>query len=171
MHPKFVGGKISTLDEPHFLYWAAMCRDLGLDFAPHSGDDFGIATAIKLGLPLLIGAAVSGAPLICAAKDMWLSDDSPQKKFTTGTGRFDTRVYKVFEAFQSLEDQVFRLDANMSASAYKHSTAHVLHNLGIIASPEAHPACKDLRETDEASRMAEALRRPKRVAGRLGINF
>jgi hypothetical protein len=59
----------------------------------------------------------------------------------------------------------------MSASAYKHSTAHVLHNLGIIASPEAHPACKDLRETDEASRMAEALRRPKRVAGRLGINF
>jgi len=171
IHPMFVGGKISTLDEPHFLYWAAMCRDLGLDFAPHSGDDFGIATAIKLGLPLLIGAAVSGAPLICAAKDMWLSDDSPQKKFTTGTGRFDTRVYKVFEAFQSLEDQVFRLDSNMSASAYKHSTAHVLHNLGIIASPEAHPACKDLRETDEASRMAEALRRPKRVAGRLGINF
>jgi hypothetical protein len=46
-----------------------------------------------------------------------------------------------------------------------------LHNLGIIASPEAHPACKDLRETDEASRMAEALRRPKRVAGRLGIKF
>ena len=171
MHPKFIGGKISTLDEPHFLYWAAMCRDLGLDFAPHSGDDFGIATAIKLGLPLLIGAAVSGAPLICAAKDMWLTDDSPLKKFPTGTGRFDTRVYKVFEAFQSLEDQVFRLDANMSASAYKHSTAHVLHNLGIIAAPEAHPACKDLRGADEASRMAEALRRPKRVAGRLGINF
>ena len=168
-HPKFVGGKISTLDEPHFLYWAAMCRDLGLDFAPHSGDDFGIATAIKLGLPLLIGAAVSGAPLICAAKDMWLSDDSPAKKFPTGTGRFDTRVYKVFEAFQSLEDQVFRLDANMSASAYKHSTAHVLHELGIIASPEAHPACKDLRVGDEAARMTEALRRPLRVAERLGI--
>jgi hypothetical protein len=171
IHPKFVGGKISTLDEPHFLYWAAMCRDLGLDFAPHSGDDFGIATAIKLGLPLLIGAAVSGAPLICAAKDMWLNDDSAAKKFPTGTGRFDTRVYKVFEAFQSLEDQVFRLDPNMSASAYKHSTAHVLHNLGIIASPEAHPACKDLRGADEASRMAEALRRPKRVAERLGIQF
>ena len=171
LHPKFVGGKISTLDEPHFLYWAAMCRDLGLDFAPHSGDDFGVATAIKLGLPLLIGAAVSGAPLICAAKDMWLNDDSPKKKFPTGTGRFDTRVYKVFEAFQSLEDQVFRLDANMSASAYKHSTAHVLHNLGIIAAPEAHPACKDLRGADEASRMAEALRRPKRVAERLGIQF
>ncbi len=170
-HPKFVGGKISTLDEPHFLYWAAMCRDLGLDFAPHSGDDFGIATAIKLGRPLLIGAAVSGAPLICAAKDMWLTDDSPLKKFPTGTGRFDTRVYKVFEAFQSLEDQVFRLDANMSASAYKHSTAHVLHNLGIITAPEAHPACKDLRGADEASRMAEALRRPKRVAERLGIAF
>ncbi len=168
-HPKFVGGKISTLDEPHFLYWAAMCRDLGLDFAPHSGDDFGIATAIKLGLPLLIGAAVSGAPLICAAKDMWLSDDSPAKKFPTGTGRFDTRVYKVFEAFQSLEDQVFRLDANMSASAYKHSTAHVLHELGIIATPEAHPACKDLRGADEAARMQEALRRPLRLAERLGI--
>ncbi|MCB1212534.1 MAG: hypothetical protein KDK97_24630, partial [Verrucomicrobiales bacterium] len=87
-HPKFVGGKISTLDEPHLLYWAAMCRDLGLDFAPHSGDDFGIATAIKLGLPLLIGAAVSGAPLICAAKDMWLSDESPQKLHPTGTGHF-----------------------------------------------------------------------------------
>jgi hypothetical protein len=170
-HPKFVGGKISTLDEPHFLYWAAMCRDLKLNFAPHSGDDFGIATAIKLGFPLLIGAAVSGAPLICAAKDMWLNDDSPQKKFKTGTGRFDTRVYKVFEAFQSLEDQVFRLDANMSASAYKHSTAHILHELRVIASPEAHPACKDLRGSDEAARMIEALRRPRRVAERLGISW
>jgi hypothetical protein len=170
-HPKFVGGKISTLDEPHFLYWAAMCRDLQLDFSPHSGDDYGIATAIKLGLPLLIGAAVSGAPLICAAKDMWLNDNSPMKKFKTGTGYFDTRVYKVFEAFQSLEDQVFRLDANMSASAYKHSTAHVLHHLGLIASPEAHPACKDLRGHDEALRMIEALRRPMRVAERLGVPF
>lgn len=170
-HPKFVGGKISTLDEPHFLYWAAMCRDLGLDFAPHSGDDFGIATAIKLGLPLLIGAAVSGAPLICAAKDMWLHDDAPTKKFPTGTGRFDTRVYKVFEAFQSLEDQVFRLDQKMSAAAYKHSTAHVLHELGIIASPESHPACKDLRGADEAAQMQAALRRPLRIADRLGIPY
>ena len=59
IHPKFVGGKVSTLDEPHFLYWAAMCKDLKLDFAPHSGDDYGIATAIKTGLPLLIGAASS----------------------------------------------------------------------------------------------------------------
>lgn len=168
-HPRFFGGKISTLDEPHFLYWAAMCRDLGLDFAPHSGDDFGIATAIKLGLPLLIGAAVSGAPLICAAKDMWLHDDAPQKKFKTGTGRFDTRVYKAFEAFQSLEDQVFRLDGKMSAAAYKHSTAHVLHELGIIASPEAHPACRDLRGADEGARMTEALRRPLRMMKRLGL--
>jgi len=168
-HPKFVGGKISTLDEPHFLYWAALCRDLGLDFAPHSGDDFGIATAIKLGLPLLIGAAASGAPLICAAKDMWLHDAAPPKKFRTGTGGFDTRVYKVFEAFQSLEDQVFRLDANMSAAAYKHSTAHVLHELGIIASPEAHPACRDLRAADEGARTKEALRRPLRMMERLGL--
>lgn len=170
-HPRFVGGKISTLDEPHFLYWAAMCRDLRLDFAPHSGDDFGIATAIKLGLPLLIGAAVSGAPLICATRDMWLHDGAPGKKFATGTGRFDTRVYKVFEAFQSLEDQVFRLDENLSASAYKHSTAHVLHELGLIASPEAHPDCPDLRGPDEAARMTEALRRPLRLAERLGIPF
>jgi hypothetical protein len=168
-HPKFVGGKISTLDEPHFLYWAAMCKDLRLDFAPHSGDDFGIATAIKLGLPLLIGAAVSGAPLICAAKDMWLFDGAPGKKLSTGTGRFDTRVYKLFEAFQSLEDQVFRLDARMSASAYKHSTAHVLHTLGLIAAPDAHPACKDLRGDDEAARMEEALRRARRMAEKLGI--
>ncbi len=171
LHPKFVGGKISTLDEPHFLYWAAMCKDLNLEFSPHSGDDYGIATAIRLGLPLLIGAAVSGAPLICAAKDMWLTDDAPGKKFKTGTGRFDTRVYKVFEAFQSLEDQVFRLDGNMSAAAYKHSTAHVLHQLGILASPEAHPACRDLRGPDEHVRMEDALRRPKRVAARLGIEF
>ena len=170
-HPKFVGGKISTLDEPHFLYWAAMCRDLRLEFTPHSGDDFGIATAIKLGLPLLIGAAASATPLICAAKDMWLSDDAPGKKFPTGSGRFDTRVYKLLESFQSLEDQVFRLDERMSAAAYKHSTAHVLHELGLIASPEAHPACKDLRGADEAARMVEALRRPKRMAERLGIPF
>ncbi len=170
-HPKFVGGKISTLDEPHFLYWAAMCRDLAPDFVPHSGDDFGLATAIKLGLPLLIGAAVSGAPLICAAKDMWLHDGAAEKRFRTGLGGFDTRVYKVFEALQSLEDQVFRLDAKSSAAAYKHSTAHVLRALGIIASPETHPACKDLRASDEAERMNEALRRPLRVAERLGIPF
>ena len=75
------------------------------------------------------------------------------------------------KAFQSLEDQVFRLDAKMSASACKHSTAHVLHELGIIASPEAHPACKDLRGAAEAARMTEALRRPLRVAERMGIPF
>ncbi len=159
-HPKFIGGKISTLDEPHFLYWAAMCKSLRLDFAPHSGDDFGICTAIRLGLPLLIGAGVSACPLICAAKKMWLADDA---------GRFDTRAYKLFEAIQSFEDLVFRLDEKNSASAYKHSTAHVLHALGLIASPEAHPNCKDLRGPDEAQRMAEALRRPLRAAEKLGI--
>jgi hypothetical protein len=168
-HPKFVGGKISTLDEPHFLYWAAMCRDLRLDFQPHSGDDFGIATAIKTGLPLLIGAASSAAPLICAAKDMWLDDRSPAKRFLTGSGSFDTRVYKLFEAFQSLEDAVFRLEANHSAAAYKHSTAHVLRALGLIDATEIHPNCRDLRAADEAQRMAEALRRPIRMAERLGI--
>ncbi|MFZ4766793.1 MAG: hypothetical protein ACOYMN_17720 [Roseimicrobium sp.] len=159
-HPKFIGGKISTLDEPHFLYWAAMCRSLKLDFAPHSGDDFGICTAIRLGLPLLIGAGVSACPLICAARALWLKDVQ---------GRFDTRVYKLFEAIQSLEDLVFRLDDRMSASAYKHSTAHVLQALGLIAAPEAHPACRDLRGEDEDLRMAEALRRPLRMAQRLGI--
>jgi dihydrodipicolinate synthase/N-acetylneuraminate lyase len=162
-HPKFIGGKISTLDEPHFLYWAAMCKGLKLDFAPHSGDDFGICTAIRLGLPLLIGAGVSACPLICAARDWWMKDDA---------GCFDTRVYKLFEAIQSFEDLVFRLDDRMSAAAYKHSTAHVLHALGLIASPESHPKCKDLRGPDEAGRMAEAMRRPQRMAVRLGIpNF
>lgn len=160
LHPKFIGGKVSTLDEPHFLYWSAMCRDLKADFAPHSGDDFGICTAIKLGLPLLIGAGVSACPLIAAAKRLWLADDD---------GRFDTRVYKLFEAIQSFEDLVFRLDERMSAAAYKHSTAHVLHALGLIASPETHPNCKDLRGQDEATRMEEALRRPRRMAKRLGI--
>ena len=170
-HPKFVGGKISTLDEPHFLYWAAMCRGLKLDFLPHSGDDFGIASAIKVGYPLLIGAASSAAPLICAAMDMWLLDSAPRKKFPTGTGRFDTRVYKLFEAFQSMEDQVFRLDSRGSAAAYKHSTAHALKLLGIIASAEAHPACTDLRGSDEQQRMQEALVRPQRIADRLGITL
>lgn len=156
-HEKFVGGKISTLDEPHFLYWAAMCRDLGLDFAPHSGDDFGIATAIRLGLPLLIGAGVSACPLICAARQMWLGEP------------FDTRVYKLFEAFQSLEDMVFRLDDQGSAAAYKHSTAHVLKLLGLIESAEIHPDCADRRPEGEDRRMREALIRPLRMAERLGI--
>lgn len=170
-HPKYVGGKISTLDEPHFLYWAAMCKDLKLPFAPHSGDDYGIPTAIRLGLPLLIGAGVSACPLIAAARDMWLLDSVADKKFKTGSGRFDTRVYKLFEAFQSFEDLVFRLDDRMSAAPYKHSTAHVLHHLGLIDSPESHPDCKDLRGADESLRMEEALRRPMRVAKRLGIPY
>ena len=159
-HEKFVGGKISTLDEPHFLYWAAMCRDLGLDFAPHSGDDFGIASAIKLGLPLLIGAGVSACPLICAARKLWLRDS------------FDTRVYKLFEAFQSFEDLVFRLDENGSAAAYKHSTAVCLKLLGLIDSDEVHPECQDLRPPGEEARMREAMQRPFRIAKRLAIpNF
>ncbi len=168
-HPKFIGGKVSTLDEPHFLYWSAMCKGLKLDFAPHSGDDFGICTAIRLGLPLLIGAGVSACPLIAAARDMWLDDSVSGKKFPTGTGRFDTRVYKLFEAIQSFEDLVFRLDEKLSAAAYKHSTAHVLHSLGLIASPETHPNCQDRRSSDESARIAEAMRRPLRMAERLGI--
>lgn len=168
-HPKFVGGKISTLDEPHFLYWAAMCKDLNLNFAPHSGDDFGIATAIKLGLPLLIGAASSAAPLICAAKDMWLLDSVAGKKFPTGTGAFDTNVYKLFEAFQSMEDAVFRLNERNSASAYKHSTAHALHQLGVITAPEPHPASPEIRGADEAERMQDAMRRARRAAEKLNI--
>ncbi|MBK8091072.1 MAG: hypothetical protein IPK32_03485 [Verrucomicrobiaceae bacterium] len=171
LHPKYVGGKVSTLDEPQFLYWAAMCKDQNLPFSPHSGDDYGIATAIKLGLPLLIGAGVSACPLICDARDMWLLDSVTDKKYKTGTGRFDTRVYKLFEAFQSFEDLVFRLDERLSASPYKHSTAHVLHELGLIDAPEPHPDCKDLRGPDEALRMQEALRRPRRVAKRLEIPF
>ncbi len=156
-HEKFVGGKISTLDEPHFLYWASMCRDLGLDFTPHSGDDFGIASAIKMGLPLLIGAGVSACPLICAAKKYWHEDT------------FDSRVYKLFEAFQSLEDSVFRLDENGSAAGYKHSTAEILKMLGVIESGEIHPHCPDLRTGDEAMRMREALIRPVRIAERMNI--
>lgn len=170
-HPKYVGGKVSTLDEPHFHYWAAMCKDQRLPFAPHSGDDYGIASAIKMGLPLLIGAGVSACPLICAAKDMWLLDSVADKRFKTGTGRFDTRVYKLFEAFQSFEDLVFRLDDRLSASPYKHSTAHVLHQLGLIAAPESHPDCRDLRGPDEALRMTEALRRPRRLAEKLHIPY
>ena len=159
-HEKFVGGKISTLDEPHFLYWAAMCRDLDLDFAPHSGDDYGIPTAIKTGNPLLIGAGVSACPLICAARNMWLADED---------GNFDTRVYKLFEAFQSFEDAVFRLDENHSAAAYKHSTAAALKLLGLIESSEVHPDCPDRRPDGEEDRMREAMRRPLRMAERLGI--
>ena len=156
-HEKFVGGKISTLDEPHFLYWASMCRDLGLDFVPHSGDDFGIASAIRMGLPLLIGAGVSACPLICAAKKYWKKED------------FDSRVYKLFEALQSLEDSVFRLDDKGSAAGYKHSTAEILKMLDIIDSAEIHPACPDLRSGDEQARMREALIRPMRIANRMEI--
>ena len=158
-HEKFVGGKISTLDKPHFLYWASMCRDLDLRFVPHSGDDFGIASAIRMGLPLLIGAGVSACPLICAAKKYW-RDES-----------FDSRVYKLFEAFQSLEDSVFRLDEKGSAAGYKHSTAEILKMLGIIDSAEIHPNCPDLRPGDEARRMAEAMIRPLRMAERMDIPF
>lgn len=169
-HEKFIGGKISTLDEPHFLYWTAMCRDLGLDFQAHSGDDFGISQAIRMGGALLIGAGVSACPLICAAKDMWLFDSVTNKTHSAGVGgaRFDTRVYKLFEAIQSFEDQIFRLDAQGSAAAYKHSTAVVLHALGHIDSAEVHPACTDQRPGDEQARMEEAMRRPLRMAERLG---
>ena len=156
-HEKFVGGKISTLDEPHFLYWASICRDLNLEFVPHSGDDFGIASAIKMGLPLLIGAGVSACPLICAAKKYWREDT------------FDSRVYKLFEAFQSLEDAVFRLDEKGSAAGYKHSTAEILKMLGVIESAEIHPDCPDIRAGNEAMKMREALIRPMRMAGRMNI--
>jgi hypothetical protein len=156
-HEKFEGGKVSTLDEPHFLYWAAMTRDLGLNFVPHSGDDFGIASAIRMGLPLLIGAGVSACPLICAAKKLWQTE------------HFDARVYKLFEAFQSLEDAVFRLDEKGSAAGYKHSTAVILKLLGLIESAEIHPDCPDRRMGDEEARMREALIRPMRIAERMDI--
>lgn len=158
-HPRFIGGKVSTLTEPHFLYWAAMARGLGLDFVPHSGDDFGLATSIKMGLPLLVGAGASAAPLICGAVAMWRGKG----------GRVDPRVYKLFEAIQSFEDAVFRLDGKGSAAAYKHSTAHVLHLLGLLDSPEGHPRCRDLRGADESARMREAMERPLRMARELGI--
>ncbi|MFN7876350.1 MAG: hypothetical protein ACK5PB_13605 [Pirellula sp.] len=170
-HPKFIGGKVSTLDVPHFLYWSAMCRDLSLDFSPHSGDDFGIATAIKIGMPLLIGAASSSAPLICAAKDMWLDNKVAGKKFPTQYGQFDTRVYKLFEAIQSLEDQVFRFDNTGSVAAYKHSTAHVLKQLGLIPSTEPHPDCNDRREPSESYVMQQAMIRPQRMAKMLNIPY
>ena len=158
-HDQFVGGKISTLDEPHFLHWASMSQHLGLNFLPHSGDDFGIASAIRMGLPLLIGAGVSACPLICAAKKYWRKED------------FDSRVYKLFEAFQSLEDSVFRLDEKGSAAGYKHSTAEILTMLGVIDSAEIHPDCPDLRTGDESARMREALLRPMRIAERMEIPF
>ena len=100
---------------------------------------------------------------------MWLLDSVAEKRFKTGSGRFDTRVYKLLEAMQSLEDQVFRLDERGSASPYKHSTAHVLKALGLLSSPETHPRCQDRRGPDEAARMEEALRRPRRMAQKLGI--
>ena len=158
-HEKFVGGKISTLDEPHFLYWASMTRDLNLEFVPHSGDDFGISSAIRMGLPLLIGAGVSACPLVCAAKKYWRGED------------FDSRVYKLFEAFQSLEDSVFRMDENGNAAGYKHSTAEILKLLGIVESAEIHPLCSDLRNGDESLRMREALFRPMRIAERMNIPY
>ena len=159
-HPRFIGGKVSTLTEPHFLYWAAMAKDLRLSFTPHSGDDFGLATGVKMGLPLLVGAGATAAPLLCAAIAMWQRD---------AAGCFDSRVYKLFEAIQSFEDLVFRLDEKGSAAAYKHSTAHALHLLGLLDAPETHPHCRDRRGADEPARMSEAMERPWRMARELGI--
>ena len=105
----------------------------------------------------MIGAGVSACPLICAAKKYWHEDT------------FDSRVYKLFEAFQSLEDSVFRLDEKGSAAGYKHSTAEILKMLGVIESAEIHPHCPDLRPGDEARRMREALIRPMRMAERMNI--
>ena len=110
-----------------------------------------------MGLPLLIGAGVSACPLICAAKKYWRKDG------------FDSRVYKLFEAFQSLEDSVFRLDDKGSAAGYKHSTAEILKMLGVIDSAQIHPDCPDLRAGDEQARMREALIRPIRIADRMEI--
>jgi hypothetical protein len=73
-----------------------MCRNRKPSFAPHSGDDLGIATAIKLCLPQQIGTAVSSASLDCAAIDMWLYDESHRKNFRMDTGSFETRVYNAF---------------------------------------------------------------------------
>ncbi len=47
----------------------------------------------------------------------------------------------------------------------------MLHHLGMIDAPESHPDCKDVRGADEALRMEEAMRRPLRVAKRLGIPY
>jgi hypothetical protein len=80
-------------------------------------------------------------------------------------------VYKLFEAFQSLEDSVFRLDTKGSAAGYKHSTAEILKLLGIIEEGTIHPDCPDLRSGDEAERMKEALIRPMRMAQRMKIPY
>ena len=112
-----------------------------------------------MGLPSLIGAGVSACPLICAAKKYWQRQG------------FDSRVYKLFESFQSLEDSVFRLDEKGSAAGYKHSTAEILKMLGVIESAEIHPDCRDQRLGDEEARMQEALIRPLRMAKRMNIPF
>ena len=77
----------------------------------------------------------------------------------------------MFEAFQSLEDSVFRLDDKGSAAGYKHSTAEILKMLGVIENAEIHPDCTDLRTGDEQARMREALTRPIRMAQRMNIPF
>ena len=41
-------------------------------------------------------------------------------------------VYKLFEAFQSLEDSVFRLDDKGSAAGYKHGTAEISRCLELL---------------------------------------
>ena len=98
---------------------------------------------IKMGLPLLIGAGVSACPLICAAKKYWRKED------------FDARVYKLFEAFQSLEDSVFRLDDKGSAAGYKQRQPRFSRCL-VLESAEIHPDCPDHRVGDERTRMREA---------------
>jgi hypothetical protein len=101
----------------------------------------------------------------CASGRFVVQHESQKKPKVPGT----FPGHKLFEAFQSLEDQVFRLDARGSAAAYKHSTAHVLRALGVIAAAETHPDCQERRGEDESARMEETLRRPRRVAEKLGI--
>ena len=139
-HDKFAGGKISTLDEPHFLYWASMSRDLGLNFLPRVATILG-SHAIRMGLPLLIGAGVSACPLICAKK-YWRKAD------------FDSRVYKLFKPSSLWRIRSF-VWTKRAAPRVQASTAEILRMLGVIDTAEIHPDCPDLRIGDEQTRMRE----------------
>jgi hypothetical protein len=59
------------------------------------------------------------------------------------------------------------LDAKGSAAAYKHSTAHLLHQLGVIASPEPHPACTDVRGPDAVALLERLVGKHPDLAGQL----
>jgi dihydrodipicolinate synthase/N-acetylneuraminate lyase len=151
-----VGGKVSSLYEPGYLWRQAMARDLGLP-APFSGDDYAVGEAMRCGGNLLLGAGCVVPGLYRALIEMWTSGDN--------------RFHKLLNAVQALANVQFRADRNNYVGAYKHSTACLLKLLEVIPSAGVPPGCADCdrRPADEEERMNEALAQLRFCVAEFGI--